>query len=412
MSQFQVNLINLSNPHDQTIYSYNTSTLIVDLHQQLAQKSDHGNVQIYFTQNQPFKGNLNRYLHQNIKESSIYYNLNVSQIQTPSVQSLMNTQENKKQLIISGLQNQNSSQSILGSSYQSKSEKLCQTDDESFLQSNGNQQINQEQIYQLQSKVQDLNAILKQKEEEMQKTMYENEILSKDLQNQNEKNNQIILDLNRQNDDLKDQLTQLSRKAQLDEKNIENLKTQIEQLKIENESKNIITHQIMQLNDNHFQKQQGLAEIQQEQNQLQSQKNEIDLLSFNDTVETYKNKCGHMIERNKLENLLIYAVKNKQIVKCETCNSNFSSSICQDIGMIGQNYLKLKSTLELSEMQNSFKALQKSHLNVVTCENRSCNFFCVYQTANQYSDSDYSYCPNCLGMFVKNPQEVPQIINL
>ncbi|CAK66837.1 unnamed protein product (macronuclear) [Paramecium tetraurelia] len=319
-------------------------------------------------------------------------------------------QENQKQLTNSGIQHSTTSQSIQGSSSQSQSGTLYNRD-ESTVKNNGDYQKNQDQlVQQLQSKIKELTDVLKEKEVEMSMTLQGNKIQLTDLQDQNSKNMKIIQNLNQQNFELKDQLAQLQMNAQLQEKEMQNLKTQIEELKIENGTQNFRAHNKIQINDVSDQKYQGQEENQQELINFQPKKHEIALLSFNDSAEMYKNKCGHMIEKNKLESLLIQAVKNNQIVKCETCNSNFSATICQDIGMIGENYLKIKSTLELSQMYNNYKPLQKSHLSVVSCENPSCNFFCFYQTANHYDDSDYSYCPNCLIRSVNNPKEVPNII--
>ncbi|CAD8156664.1 unnamed protein product [Paramecium pentaurelia] len=399
MEEQKINLINIAQPQIPTIFTCTKNTLIVDLHQYIINNYGNGKIEIYFTKNQPFSGNLNLYLQKQLKGSSVYYNIDFTQKSIHS--SYGKTIQAKEQ--------QSQSKSVFTPSQSKLVDQICQTE-EILLSINQSKQMNQDQnlqqIASQQQQIQELKAKLDEKDEQMRVVIQDQYIQQKDLQNQFLKNKELIKKQISQINTLENLLTLKQNQIQLDQQQIEALKNKIEELKTENEAKNKQINQLMKQNDTTLQRKVDTDEVQQELILLLPQ-NKSDLFEFNDqeTVETYANKCGHSIEKNILEQLLVKAIMNKEIAKCQICNSHFSSKLCNEIGNIGKDYLQMKSGIELPNIYKSCKANKNSHLNLISCENTNCKFFCFWKITHQKQyDDDYSFCPSCLTQSVRNPK--------
>ncbi|CAD8045402.1 unnamed protein product [Paramecium primaurelia] len=397
MEEQKINLINIAQPQIPTIFTCTKSTLIVDLHQYIINNYGNGKIDIYFTKNQPFSGNLNLYLQKQLKGTSVYYNIDLSQ---KSIHSSYGK-------TIQGKEQQSQSKSVFTPQYSNLVDQICQTD-EILLSINQSKQMNQDQnlqqIESQQQQIQELKAKLDEKDEQMRVVIKDHYIQQKDLQSQLLKSEELIQKQIGQINTLEYQLKLKQNQRQLDQQQIDTLQNKIEELKTENQAKNEQINQLIKQNDTTLQKKVDTDEVQQE---LILPQNKPDLFEFNDqeTVETYANKCGHSIEKNILEQLLGKAIKNKEIAKCQICYSHFSSKLCNEIGTIGKNYLQMKSGIELPNIYKSCQAIKNSHLNLISCENTNCKFFCFWKITHQKQyDDDYSFCPCCLTQSVRNPK--------
>ncbi|CAD8065595.1 unnamed protein product [Paramecium sonneborni] len=449
----EIFLINLGNSQSQTNLSFKVQkNMIVGDLLIFIQKnqSEQGKIEIYFTKNEPFKDSYNCYLQQFLKTSLVYYKMDVSQKQIQS-QYVNNNKESTQ--VQQGINNSAYNQWQQNQTNQNYQKIEQNRESQNLLEKKQAQIYNEQRIKEIESENIQLQKQVSLIEDKMQQK--EKKII--------ELSSQINYLLN-QNKDYKSKIEYLMNQNSIQQKeeHIKELYDQINFLQNQNRDFSSKIDYLMNQNESQqkeqqikeLQNQKSIQELYYQNNLLQNQNREFsskieylikqnenllqrsnyneksgkkiniseqndffkskDGMKFDDLetqeTQTFLNKCGHKVEKNKLQEILQNSLMQKMIARCQICKQTFSSQICNQIELIGKQYLEMKLTLELPELLNSLKSLEYQNLTLVQCQSNNCRFICLWKQKSQIR-TEQGFCPNCLQFSVKNPKEILYLTN-
>ncbi|CAD8212395.1 unnamed protein product [Paramecium octaurelia] len=107
----------------------------------------------------------------------------------------------------------------------------------------------------------------------------------------------------------------------------------------------------------------------------------------------FQNKCGHYLDKEKIQNILKQSLANKTIAYCDQCKpTKISNQILIKIESLGQAYKEFQANEELKQLMNNLKAQKKT---IYKCSRNNCSFYCIFNKSVQISPEN-SFCPFCL----------------
>ncbi|CAK62077.1 unnamed protein product (macronuclear) [Paramecium tetraurelia] len=199
------------------------------------------------------------------------------------------------------------------------------------------------------------------------------------------------------------QLRSINNKLESEKQNmsnyIEDLKCKIESMqngynKIKQENEELQhRNKILQSELQNFSKKNDLPNTTIQSNLSTDRSAIINESQIIETQQVFKNKCGHHLEEQKIQNILKQSLSNKTIAHCYQCKpSKISGQILIKMEPLGQAYKEFQANEELNQLLINLKSQKKT---IYKCSRNTCNFFCIFNKSSQIS-SENSFCPSCL----------------